>query len=46
MTAGDKWSALGLDAVEVGGKEYPRDLLDGLVQRERIYTIVPSDQYP
>jgi hypothetical protein len=46
VTAGEKWSALGLETVEVDGKEYPRDLLDGLMQRERIYTIVPSEQYP
>lgn len=46
VTAGAKWSELGLDTVEVGGKEYPRDLLDGLMARERLYTLVPSDQYP
>jgi hypothetical protein len=46
VTAGREWSALGLDTIRVGGKEYPRDLLDGLMARERIYTIVPSDQYP
>ena len=39
VSAGEKWSALGLD-------EVPRDLLKGLVQRERIYALVPSDQYP
>jgi hypothetical protein len=46
VTAGEEWSALGLETVEVAGKEYPRDLLDGLMQRERIYVLVPSDQYP
>ncbi|MFB3880740.1 MAG: hypothetical protein ACE149_05725 [Armatimonadota bacterium] len=46
VSAGDRWSKLGLATVWVGGKEYPRDLLDGLLQRERIYAVVPSDQYP
>ena len=45
-TAGEKWKALGLDKREIKGKEYPRDLLDGLLTKERIYAIVPSDQYP
>jgi len=39
------WEALGLGVQTAGGKEYPRDLLDGLLTQERIYTIVPSDQY-
>jgi hypothetical protein len=30
VTAGEEWSALGLDTGEVAGKEYWRDLLDGL----------------
>jgi hypothetical protein len=46
LTAGPAWSALGLDYVSAGGKEYPRDLLDGLVTRERVYAIIPSDRYP
>jgi hypothetical protein len=46
VSAGEEWSRLGLDTVAVGGKEYPRDLLDGLMRRERVYTLVPSDQYP
>jgi len=46
VSAGDEWSRVGLDTIRVGDKEYPRDLLDGLVERERIYTIIPSDQYP
>lgn len=46
VSAGNEWSALGLDTVSAGGKEYPRDLLDGLMQQNRIYTLVPSDQYP
>jgi hypothetical protein len=45
-TAGEKWKALGFDKRKTGGKEYPRDLLDGLLTKERIYAIVPSDQYP
>jgi len=39
------WEALGLGVQTAGGKEYPRDLLDGLLTQERIYTIVPSDAY-
>ncbi len=46
VSAGEEWTALGLAPVEVGGKEYPRDLLDGLLTQERIYAIVPSDRYP
>jgi hypothetical protein len=46
LTAGPAWDMLGLGKVEDGGKEYPRDLLDGLIREDRIYAIVPSDQYP
>jgi len=46
VTAGDQWTALGLDDLELGGQEYPRDLLDGLITQDRIYTLVPSDRYP
>jgi hypothetical protein len=46
VTAGDAWKALCLTEFEEQGKTYPRDLLDGLMRRERIYAIVPSDQYP
>jgi hypothetical protein len=45
ITAGQKWANLGLDERKVNWKEYPRDLLDGLLRPERIYAIVPSDQY-
>ena len=45
-TAGEKWAAVGLENTTVGWKEYPRDLMDGLVREDNIYTIVPSDQYP
>ncbi|NJL18912.1 MAG: hypothetical protein HC901_00950 [Bdellovibrionaceae bacterium] len=45
-TAGGKWKALGLDQREINGREYPRDLLDGLLTKERIYAVVPSNQYP
>ena len=44
-TAGAKWDALGLGKTEINGKLYPRDLLDGLFTKDRIYTLVPSDQY-
>ncbi len=46
VTSGEKWNALGLDDREINDKKYPRDLLDGLITKERIYVIVPSDQYP
>lgn len=46
VTAGKEWAALGLTDREIGDKRYPRDLLDGLMQRDRIYAVVPSDQYP
>ena len=46
VSAGEKWKALGLAPIDAGGKQYPRDLLDGLMTRDRIYALVPSDQYP
>ncbi len=46
LTAGDCWKRAGLETVEIDDKEYPRDLLDGLMIKERIYTLVPSDEYP
>ncbi len=46
VSAGPRWAELGLEPLEIGGKEYPRDLLDGLMAPERIYALVPSDQYP
>ena len=45
LTAAAGWTALGLGRITAGGKEYPRDLLDGLLQRDRIHAIVPSNQY-
>jgi hypothetical protein len=44
-TARDKWNDLGLGEQGIGWKNYPTDLLDGLITRERIYAIAPSDQY-
>lgn len=46
VSAGEEWQQLGLAPIEIGGKEYPRDLPDGLMTRERIYVLAPSDQYP
>ena len=47
LTAGKDWAELGLDYREVDEFHvYPRDLLDRLLQPERIYAIVPSDEYP
>ncbi|MFN4242340.1 MAG: hypothetical protein ACK4PI_03790 [Tepidisphaerales bacterium] len=45
-TAADKWKALGMHRQVVGDREFPRDLLDGLLKPGRIYAVVPSDQYP
>ena len=45
-TAGAAWDRLGLAPAWIDGKEYPRDLLDGLLTRDRIYAVVPSDEYP
>jgi hypothetical protein len=44
-TASDQWHRLGLDRQLIDGKEYPRDLLDGLFDQTSIRAIVPSDQY-
>lgn len=46
LTAEGCWSMAGLEAMEIDDKEYPRDLLDGLMTKERIYAVVPSDAYP
>ena len=46
LTAGDQWAELGLDDRSIGYKEYPRDLLDGLLRQDRIYAVVSSDRYP
>lgn len=45
-SAAAKWRSLGIEKTEMGGKEYPRDLLDGLITPERIGAFVPSDEYP
>lgn len=41
-----EWVDLGLDTLSADWKYYPRDLMDGLVTKERIYALVPSDEYP
>jgi hypothetical protein len=46
LTAGDCWEQSGLQEIEIDDKLYPRDLLDGLMTRERIYALVPSSEYP
>ena len=46
VSAGKEWERLGLAHRTIGYKQYPRDLLDGLMRENRIRTIVPSDQYP
>ncbi|CAI8821753.1 hypothetical protein [Methylocaldum szegediense] len=42
-TAQGKWEELGLGERSIGWKNYPTDLLDGLITRERIYAIAPSN---
>lgn len=46
VSAGQVWDELGLGKIVVGDKEYPRDLLDGLLKPENIVVLVPADQYP
>jgi hypothetical protein len=46
VSAGAEWDRLGLGHKQIGEREYPRDLLDGLLKPHRISVIVPSDQYP
>jgi hypothetical protein len=41
LTGEPGWEQVGLDE-----GSNPRDLMDGLLSQGRIYTIVPSDQYP
>ncbi len=45
-SAGPLWQRAGLGHIEINGREYPRDLLDGLVRQDRIFALVRSDQYP
>ena len=40
-----EWEDLGLGYLWLNWKEYPRDLLDGLITKNQIYTLVPSDKY-
>jgi hypothetical protein len=48
-SAGPLWTqSIGIDPlrpVSASGKEYPRDLLDGLLQQGRIEAVVSSDRY-
>ncbi|WP_119628074.1 hypothetical protein [Methylocaldum marinum] len=44
-TARSKWDALGLGEQSFGWKNYPTDLIDGLITKGRVYAIAPSDQY-
>lgn len=47
MTAAKEWEALGLAPLgTIKWKQYPRDLLDGLITRERLHAHVTSDRYP
>lgn len=45
VSAHDDWKRLGLYEQGSGDTVYPRDLLDGLVTKERIYAVVPSNAY-
>lgn len=44
-TAKSRWKALGLGEQYINYKNYPTDLLDGLITKARVYAIAPSDQY-
>jgi hypothetical protein len=44
-SAGAKWRQLGLHRQEIEGKEFPRDLLDGLFDQDAIRAVVSSDRY-
>ncbi len=47
VTAARDWAELGLGPLgTIRWKDYPRDLLDGLITRERLRAHVPSNQYP
>lgn len=46
LTASTSWDQAGLSKMQIGYKEYPRDLLDNLITPDRLYAIVPSNQYP
>ncbi len=46
LTADQGWRDAGLSETMDDDKVYPRDLLDGLITPERLFVIVPSDQYP
>jgi hypothetical protein len=46
MSAGKSWDKLGLGALTVRDKVYPRDLLEGLFSPERVVAYVPSNEYP
>lgn len=46
LSAGGQWNALGLGKRTINYRVYPRDLLlTGLIRRDRVYAVVPSDQY-
>lgn len=45
-SAGTKWKALGLGPINVGGRDFPNRLLNGLITPSRLYAIVPSNEYP
>jgi hypothetical protein len=45
VSAGSKWTALGLNEQVINYKTYPTDLLDGLLTETNIYAVVPSNQY-
>lgn len=44
-TAAEKWAELGLSKRTIRDNQYPRDLLDGLLVKDRIYALGPSDEY-
>jgi hypothetical protein len=45
VSAAADWERIGLGTIRRGYNEYPRDLLDGLITRDRLYAIVDSEEY-
>jgi hypothetical protein len=47
VSAQREWESLGLGDRRLSDtRRLPRDMLDGLLTRDRIYAVVPSNQYP
>jgi hypothetical protein len=46
QSAGKAWEELGLGFQKVRDKDYPRQLLEGLIRSDAVTAYVPSDDYP